>query len=67
MMPLPIASGSMSERTVPAELLAADALGHGLAQVGEGGELEHPLGDLGLLAAEQPAGQRVGLHRARRA
>ena len=46
------------------DLLAAQALGARLAQLGQGGDLEHPGGDLGLEAGEQPPGQRVAVERA---
>ena len=51
----------MSGRTDPGELLGAEPLGAGLAQLGQGGDLEDPVGDLGLEPGEQPPGQRVAL------
>ena len=59
--PLAMAVGSMSGRTVPADLLGPEALGARLAQLGQGRDLEHPVGDLGLEAGEQAAGERVVL------
>ncbi len=49
------------------ELLGADALGARLAQLGQGRDLEHPVGDLGLEAGEQAPGQRVALDGGERA
>ena len=51
----------MSGRTVPAAWSAAEALGDGLAQLGQGRDLEHAVGDVGLEAGEHPAGERVAL------
>ena len=65
-MPLAIATGSMSGRTVPGQLLGAQALGARLAQLGERRDLEHPLGDLGLEPGQQAPGQRVAARPRRR-
>ncbi len=54
----------MSGRTVPVDLLAAQPLGARLAQLGQGRDLEHPVGDVGLEAGQQPAGERVAARRA---
>ena len=62
-MPLAMATGSMSGRTVPASCSAREPLGAGLAELGQRRDLEHPVGDLGLEAGEQPPGQRVAVDR----
>ena len=63
-MPLPIATGSMSARTVPASCSARSRSAHALRSSVERGDLEHPVGDVGLEAGEQPPGERMALDRA---
>ena len=64
-MPLPMIDRVDVGADGAGQLSGLDPLGGGLAELGQRGDLEHPVGDLGLEPGQHPAGERVALDRGR--